>query len=215
MPGNVRSNLDIAVFALSRLGGATNKISTEEIASEAFKLAPDRFSWVLEKFKDWPDKEVARIALEDAAKAKNGSLVEGKYARDISKDGWILTPAGVRWLAKHEKHIASALGERSRQVSQLSPTEVKRLRAKLRREQAFQVYSASGSLEGVSPYMFTDMLQCSPDAPPDLIRFKFNRLQTQAELAQDIELLTFLQACEARFEGLFEDILEVADDQEV
>jgi len=118
------------VYVLAKLGGTTRKKSTEDIAFEAFQLAPDRFSWVSDEYKELPDKEVARLALEDAAKLKNGSLVQGKYARDSSRDGWILTPAGIRWLAENEKRIASALDSEVH-IQRLSPREVQRLRARM------------------------------------------------------------------------------------
>jgi len=41
------SNVDIALYSLYKLGGATKKIHTELIACEAYQLAPERFSWGL------------------------------------------------------------------------------------------------------------------------------------------------------------------------
>ena len=110
--------------------------------------------------------------------------------------------------------IGLALGGDLGQRVQLSPTEVRRLRARLRREPAFQIYTASGSLGGVSRFMFTDMLQCSPDAHPDLLQFKFDRLLSRAELAHDSQLIAFLRQCYDRFRGLFDGEETVLDDQE-
>lgn len=103
MPRGVRSNLEIVVYGLGKLGGALRKVPTEDIAHEAFQLAPDRFSWVLERYGRFPDKLVTKTALEDAAKAKYGALVRGSYARETAKDGWFLTPEGTRWLSQNEE----------------------------------------------------------------------------------------------------------------
>ena len=64
------SNVDISLFALVRLGGTTKKIHTEHIAWEAYQLAPERFSWRLQEFRDqgFPDKTPVRFALEQAKK---------------------------------------------------------------------------------------------------------------------------------------------------
>lgn len=45
------SNIDIALFALYKLGGTAKKVHTEEIAWEAYKLAKERFSWQLAEFR--------------------------------------------------------------------------------------------------------------------------------------------------------------------
>ena len=214
MKEGIRSNLDVVVYALGMLGGGKRKVSTEDIAHETYQLAPDRFSWVLTQYKRFPDKQVARIALDDAAKAQYGGLVEGRYTRETSKDGWILTPAGVRWLTENQDRIRLALGREEAPDLQLSPTEVRRFRAQLRRDPAFRVYRRTGSVAGISRFMFSDMLQCSPDAPTDLLRFKFDRLLSQAELANDSELKVFLSECQIRFGDLFSRGEEEGDGQE-
>jgi hypothetical protein len=165
-------------------------------------LAADRFSWVLPEYKEFPDKEVVRSALADAEKPQHGRLVEGKYARDTSKDGWLLTAAGIRWLEENRHRITLALQVPEAPEIRLSPTEVRRFGARLRRDPAFQLYSRTGSVAEMSRFMFSDMLQCSPDAPTDLLRLKFERLLSQAVLADDEELKAFLTECQMRFADL-------------
>ena len=194
MLDRIRSNLEIVVYVLSSLGGASRKVSTEQIAYEAFKMAPDRFGWVLGEYQELPDKYVTKTALEDAAKKKYGSLVIGKYARDISKDGWTLTPEGVRWVESNYHRFEPRSSPVESQAPRLSPREVKRFQSRIFRERVFQIYQSHRSLEGITRYMFTDMLQCSPDAPPDLVKLKFNRLMNQALLANDTEIILFLNA---------------------
>jgi len=69
------SNMDIALFALYKLGGISKKVHTEYIAWEAYKLAKERFSWRLPEFREkgFPDKTPVRFALEQAKKKNLGN----------------------------------------------------------------------------------------------------------------------------------------------
>jgi hypothetical protein len=62
--------MDIALFALYKLGGISKKIHTEYIAWEAYQLAKERFSWRLPEFREkgFPDKTPVRFALEQGKK---------------------------------------------------------------------------------------------------------------------------------------------------
>lgn len=199
MPRPVTRNIDVVVYVLGQLGGATRKVSTEQIAHRCFELAPDRFAWIGGQYKHLPDKYVAKTALEDAAKAEYGRLVKGKYARDASKDGWILTPEGVRWFDDSAKPLAKVLEGALDAPAGMPPIERKRFLSRMKNDQAFASYSVDKTVEGVTRYMFADLLQASPDAPPAVLRAKFDRLLSQAELAKDRNVLDFLELCERRF----------------
>ncbi|HXK38777.1 MAG TPA: hypothetical protein VJ043_01670, partial [Candidatus Paceibacterota bacterium] len=58
------TNVDIVLYALYLLKGATKKVPTETIAIKSFELARSRFSWRL--YPKYPDIEAVRIALFDA-----------------------------------------------------------------------------------------------------------------------------------------------------
>ena len=199
MTPSIGSNIDVVVYALARLGGATRKVPTELIAHESFALAPDRFSWILEQFRNLPDKYVTKTALEDAAKPKYGARVAGRYAREESRDGWVLTPAGVRWLHSNTPRIEASLALPPDKAPRLPPVDVRRLRSRLDRDPVFAKYAASGTLVGVTRYMLADLLQASPDAPSDLLRSKLDRLISTAELAREAEIIKFFHAIEQHF----------------
>lgn len=199
MPDRVIRNIDVVVYVLGKLEGASRKVPTEHIARNCFELAPDRFAWIGEEYRHFPDKYVVKTALEDAAKAEYGSLVKGKYARDPSKDGWLLTPSGVRWLNANAEALAVALDGKGQAPGALPPIERKRFLSRMKREKAYKLFSTSRSLDGITRYMFADMLQASPDAPPELIRSKFDRLSSLAEIANDPQVLEFLELCERKF----------------
>jgi hypothetical protein len=191
------TNVEVVVLALARLNGATRKVHTEHIAEEAHRLAPDRFSWRLEEYRErgWPDKEVVRSGLEDAAKEKNGVLVEGAHATDLSKDGWGLTVAGVEWLKTHADRVASLL---DLPKAAIPKRDALRFVKQIRSQPLFKRHDTGGISEG-NRYEFTDMLNCSPDAPHDVIRAKFERMKAMAQQAGDKDVLKFLEDCGAQF----------------
>jgi hypothetical protein len=195
---NAITNVDIAVFALARLGGASKKVHSEDIAATAHELAPARFSWQRPVYRDrgWPDKYIVKTALEDAKKAEYGKLVDGSYANDVSKDGWRLTAAGSQWIMANEQRIREGLS-----VAQpgIPNREAQRFCKKLKGELLFRKFSEDGNLDGATRYQFTDLLECSPDAPKQTMQMKFDRLQATAYVVQDETILAFLSACRSRF----------------
>jgi hypothetical protein len=201
MAGEEIKSRHVAVYALSLLGGAHQKVHTEDVAQKCLEIAPDRFRW--EKYK-YPDKELVRKALFHASEKKNGSLVTGRAGieqRGKTRDGWQLTPAGAAWIHANEKLFERAVSRGSR-AEALPKREAERVVRKLRTDAAFQSFEHTGTLADVNRYMFTDMLNCSPDAPPETIRVKFSRLLSTAELIGDQQIVTFLNLCERQFAGL-------------
>lgn len=192
-------SMHIAVYALSLIGGAHRKVHTEDIAVKCFEIAKRRFKW--ERY-DYPEKELVRKALFHAGEKKNGGLVVGRSGmeqRGKSRDGWQLTPAGADWLSKNEATLQRALAQTSAVIPK---HESVRFLKKMRSERAFQIFLATRSLTDVSQYMFTDLLNCSPDASPDTIRIKFDRILSQAKLVRDKDALDFLAACSSHFATL-------------
>ena len=198
------SNVDITVYALYRLRGYERKIHTEEIAFEAYNLAKERFGWRLQEFraKGFPDKEVARIALMDAAKEKYGALVEGRAgveAKGKDTDGWMLTPAGSAWIRQNLARVKSGLGATR---PDMSKADADRFRKRITSQPLFQDFLKKSDLTGESPYALTDMLNTSPDAPKEVIATKFARLRSTAELAGDSLISRFCEACAIAFSDL-------------
>ena len=194
------TNVDIVVFALSRLGGASRVVFSEDIASEAFTLASERFAWQLPQYREcrWPDKYIVKTALEDAKKGEYGALVEGSYANDTSKDGWRLTAQGARWLVERGEFISQQLDLPGQDVPSLARRERNRFLKRIRSNELYQLYG-SGNLSSASHYQFTDMLSCSPDAPKEIVTAKFQRLSSMAELSKDSSIIDFLTACGDQF----------------
>lgn len=194
------SNVDMVVAALYFCGGATTKVHTEDIALEAFRLAPAQFSW--RKYPKYPDKDIVRVALTDAAKDEKGRLVKGRSGRSATgkeEDGWQLTPAGAKWAAAKAEVIRDALGAGS---GRSAHRDVDRMCQDVRRSDLFRRWQ-EGSLRTATHYDFTDFLGCSPDALPATIIRRFERVSTAAHAARNEEVIGFLEACRTRFASLF------------
>lgn len=196
------SNVDIVVYALYRLGGADKRIHTEKIAYECFQLAKKRFSWRLPEFTKYPDKEPVRISLRDAAKEKHGQLVQGRSGVESSGkelDGWVLTPSGASWITENRDRIENELD-----VSGAGTKRPDALRIKKRfyQDPAFKKFLQFGSLQQVTQYEFTDILNCTPDASRITVNKKFERLKTQSKLLDDPRIEQFIKACEENFKDL-------------
>jgi hypothetical protein len=194
-------SLHIAVYALSLLGGAHQKVHTEDIAQKCLEIAPDRFKW--EKY-NYPEKELVRKALFHASEARNGAFVTGRTGmeqRGKSRDGWQLTPAGAAWVRENEA-LFRVKGQHEPKSEAIPKREAERLLKKLRDDAAYQTFERTGDAASITRYMFTDLLNCSPDASPETIQAKFRRLLSNAELIGDEEMLRFLRLCKQQFSTL-------------
>ena len=199
--GEGLSNVDVALYALYKSGGATKKIHTEIIAWEAYNLSEERFSWTLPEFRKrgFPDKTTVRYALESAKKEK---LVKGRAGRDKAgsqSEGWQFTPSGVEWFVKNEQQIREGLSQDKPISLELPKHQAERFVKKIHSEKIFKLYKDKMSVNEASIYDFTDMLNCSPDASKDVIRQKFDLLKSTALSINDQEIRLFLEKCEEKF----------------
>lgn len=198
---NELSNMDIALFALYKLGGISKKIHTEYIAWEAYQLAKERFSWRLPEFREkgFPDKTPVRFALEQAKKKEFGKLVSGRAGGDINRpelEGWRFTPQGAEWIKDNEGRILKLIGQKAPDLPKLV---AERFVKQLKNDTSFVSFQKNRNLDEVSSYMFTDMLACAPDASKEIIRQKYERILSTANLVNDKGILQFLGACAKKF----------------
>jgi len=202
------SNIDIALYALYILGGAERSVHTEDIALKCWDLVPERFSW--KKYPQYPESEPARSALFDARKAKYGRLVK-RLDRDVkerdrrlgSKMEWMLTDAGIDYVKETFPTLQAAVAKRP--VKATSRQEVQRFLNDLEGHAAFQKFLSTGSCETIEPYEFTDFLRCTLNSSPDKIRERLEVVRNRAHDANRPQLLSFLEACAARFADLTRD----------
>lgn len=197
MSKNELTNIDVTLFALYKLEGAVKKIHTEHIAWEAYKLAPEKFSWRLKEYreKNLPDKTLVRHSLE---KAKEVNLVIGKSRGDRGgeREGWQLTPEGVIWIEKNLERISKALEVI---ISSYPREESTRFLKKIKKSQLYNLYLEDSNLFEANNYMLTDMLNCTPEATSETKKRIFNRFFNTALLVDDSKVLEFLEKCKIKF----------------
>jgi len=117
------SNYQIVTIVVALLGGDSEHIDKEDIAIKAYELAANKFSW--RKYPDRIDLNTVTYALNDAKKAKNGSLIIGNNFR-----GWMLSRNGLKWLLslsrlnEFKEHHFEKLIEK---INELLTKEVERL----------------------------------------------------------------------------------------
>jgi hypothetical protein len=195
------TNVDIVVYATAALDGAEKRVYSEQIAARCFALDPARFAWRLPEYRAWPDKYIVKTALEDAKKEEYGYLVDGAYNLDPARDGWRLTPNGAVWVRNNESRLEQHFGS-TRPAKAITAKDQNRILRRIHDEPLYRHFVHKGSLADVSQYVFTDMLNCSPDASADVIVLKFRRLFASAELTGDEDAIGFLKACAERFASL-------------
>jgi len=196
------SNVDVALYALYKLGGALKSIHTEHIAWESFNLSEDRFAWILPEFRvrKFPDKTTVRYALESAKKIK---LIKGRAGRDRNKsEGWQLTSLGTEWILKNQKRIAFLLRDELPFSEAIPSHQAERFIKKIKAEKIFKYFLRDKGLENATPYDFTDLLSCSPDASSKVIKQKFDLLKSTAALINNEEIRNFFSACENEYSKL-------------
>ena len=178
------ANWQIVAVALWLIGGGTERKDTEDVAAKCWELAPSRFSW--EKYVQYPNLDTARVALSDAKKAKNGSLVTGdQYG------GWLLTQAGIDWIEARGEELASISAGRG--GSAIATDDSKAL-THLQEHRVFGSWLGANT-EHIELYELADSLSLPADAPRRVITRRGEELRNAARLAghkQAEEFLTWL-----------------------
>jgi hypothetical protein len=204
------ANWEITVYALYLMGGASRWVHTEDIALKCFEIAPDSFSWV--KYSKYPDKEVTRIALMDARKEKIGALVTGRAGRGKGHhskgntqrrlDGWQLTEAGTEWVAQNEDRLAKELSQRQPRSHR---QELLQNMARVRSHNLFKNFQEQPNSFVPSIGSLAELLRCRVDAESHVWERRFGVLRNQAQLAEQEDVLEFIDICrrfvESRGEG--------------
>jgi hypothetical protein len=197
----VLSNWEIAVYALFLQSGGTRAVHTEDVAIKCFELARESFSWV--KYPDNPDKEIARFGLMDARKEKNGALVTGRAGRGKgqstgvhprgSPDGWQLTEKGIAWIKEHEESLALELKQ---QQPKAHRQEIQQKLSRVKKHDLYKDFIDQPSSFVPSLGSLAELLRCRVDAERAVWYKRFESLRNQALLAQQQDVVDFVDACQ-------------------
>ncbi len=189
---------EIVLHALYLEGGASRAVHTEDIAAKCFALAAGAFSWV--KRPDYPDKEIVRRHLIRLRVGEHGGkFVMGRAGRtqsadgETTSDGWQLTPEGVTWILANHGRLEEQVGGRAPRGDR---QEVQRALKRVREHSLF--YEYLDNPEAFVPQIgdLAELLRCRVDADEQVWGKRFGTLRNQAELAEQRDLLAFIDKCE-------------------
>ena len=187
----------ILVLALGHLGGLKEQVYTEEITAKAFEWNPKEFSWSLEKFSKFPDKESARRPLFNAR--DKYKLMSGSYARNLSADGWRLTSNGVKIYNK-----ISYLLKSKTHKSKLSKLEISLLTKQIKNKHMFKKFMKNEDLNGelkFDVFELAEFLDCSPDKDEQMRR-KFFKQNAQVQYLPNKAIVDFYKLLIKSFENI-------------
>lgn len=201
------SNRHVILLALLLQGGASQFVDIEDIAVQAYRLAPTRFRW---NRYDYPSVEAARVAFKHWKDLKN------EEARFTShRLSYSLTAVGVagavdtaRILLKRNFANADEVitfyramadggdpSEVQKAVSNGTRTTARPSQHELRRLRAHSVFKRWRSGEtDFEVWEVADVLNCLPDSSARIWEERFNRFEAMASFWQDDELTRFLAA---------------------
>ena len=128
-------NPEIVVLAAYLIGGDKLRQHTEDIAVEAFKIAPGRFAW--RKHSDRIDLRPIHNALSDSRKKVFGQLITGS-----DEKGWQLTQAGIKF-SEENIHKINTIQESGNRVSKEQRRYLKNERERILASDAYHKFEAS------------------------------------------------------------------------
>lgn len=192
----------LLTLAVGYLGGMRKKIYTEEITVKALEWNPKEFSWSLEKYKKFPDKEAARRPLFNAR--DDFKLVTGAYSRDLAKDGWRLTKKGMQVF----EALSHLLGSRPN-LSKLNKKETVSLNKIIKSKKIFKEFLKKPDLE-INTYELAEFLNSTPDNIFS-IRRNFFQMSNEIEFLDNKEINLFFEFLKNKFPDILDETKYIQD----
>ncbi len=181
-PSDEIANWEIFVWALSRLGGATDFADVEDVFIACFDLAPKRFAWRTRE--DLPDYKKCSKALRDAEARRPRLLVK---TRDGLKRQ--LTVEGQDWIRANERRMVTVVHS-GKVVQEPRSRPRVRMLALVERSDPYQRWATEGVLP--EKWQAAELLRCSPDSDLRIWRERLQVMRAAANGADRTQLLRFL-----------------------
>lgn len=176
---------DYALLALHNLGGGEDYIDIEDIAIEAFGLAPSMFSW--RRHKNLPSVEAIRMSFRNMERARSDQYVVSAYHGQAR----MLTPAGIH-RANEVRRLVGAEGTASIRDALRRP--VNRDLARMMTHPAYEQWKVGG-VATLDRLDVGDLLHVISGSPASVYREAMSRALSQATSLDHIDLIAFLTEC--------------------
>lgn len=169
--------IDYALVALFRLGGDMSMVDLEDIAVDAYRLAPDRFRW---RRHDYPNLELVRVVLSDANKGDSHLVLRDGRGRMLTVEGTERAERAARLLEMMPAARGSTL--RRKDLAEL---------ARMENHPAFAAWRRHG-VDGPDAVDLADLVRCSPSTPLPVFEERLRRTEAIAAGWHRDELARFL-----------------------
>ena len=176
----------VATLALFDLGGARQRLDSEDIAVRCHRLSPGRFGW--KKLRHLPNLGAASEALSDARRERNGALIAGSPA-----ENWILTPSGVDWARRYEHLLDSGARLHATRLTSREQREMEELRS----HPVFNHWQEGGDFPGGN--RLASAILISASSPVTAIERRLDQLASLAQVSEDAELKEYVAWLTAAF----------------
>ena len=189
------SNVVVVMTVLDRLGGAERFVDIEEVALEAFKLAPDRFGWRTRR--DLPSWERVRTAFVHANQEARSRGIGPVLFSNQEGEGWRLTAQGVKYARENTWKVQAAPTEG--RPMRRGGASVSRVR-QIRNHPAFSRFMHGTPVAEIERYQLAEVLLCPPDSPVAAVIRKVATAEAAAADVGDKEVQRFLGEVEKEVE---------------
>lgn len=191
MPAEAGPGLkDWALAALLRLGGDRVMVDIEDIALEAYRLAPDRFRWRLH---DYPNLELTRVVLSDVNKGPTPLVVrdESRRRRMLTIEGAVRAAEVVRAI-EEGSDIGDAVG-RDDALRRQDNAEIARMES----HPAYLRWRVAG-IDALDAVDIADLVRCPAATPEDVFAARLRERQVAAAYWNRVDLARFLGEAASR-----------------
>jgi hypothetical protein len=158
------TNVELVTLAIYLLGGSANAIDVEDVAVEAYKLAPQRFSW--KKYTDQIDIKIVQYSIQGACKEKPG------YVNGGAKFGYMLTKAGLSWAEQNANQTEE--GKKPRKFSMVDLLEKEKYR--LSKSQAY-IKFVNGKVKEINNVDFREFTRVNDYFPKNVREEKYAKIE--------------------------------------
>lgn len=186
---------ELVTYAISNIAEGSEEITFERIVAECYQLFPERFA--LRGYPHWPDSAVVNKSWLRCRTDKN-------YIVGSVREGFRLTAQGmdVAQRVKAQLEGRRPMPGRAKPIMTEARTRQGRLVRSLEGSSIVNRYKTTGTIEHMTDYDFCDVLMCTIETGPQVLRASLRQFQDAARSYGRTDLVQFLEMCEHGFAHL-------------
>lgn len=187
-PSDSANNQDVFLWALYVLGGADRDVDVEDIYLKCFEMAPARLGWRTQP--QIPDYKKTSKALQSVEATTHVGLIHRphQYSRR-------LTFEGTKWVEAY-KDILERVYSKHAVAASANTNMHERTRLAIKESSSWKVFLQDPSMLDTAD--LAALLRCTATSPKETWKSRILDLRRAAEVLQDMELVDFANAVEAK-----------------